>query len=211
VLSRLCVWFPEDQMQHHCPRTWAYLSRFRGPLLQRSGYRLLRPGHPFYILSNVNEATFAGWKVVWKYIATEMTAAVIGRSAEADEIIVPDHRVMIVPSEGKSEAHYIAATLNSSGARFMVRSFIIGTQISTHVLGKVRIPRYNPANPVHQRLAALSQRAHELAPAAYGDDAGAQAALREVEEQVDRAAAELWGLTEEELREVKESLALIAG
>ncbi|RME42197.1 MAG: SAM-dependent DNA methyltransferase, partial [Chloroflexi bacterium] len=44
----------EEALQRRYPKTWAYLVRFREVLLQRSGYRLLRPGHPFYILSNVN-------------------------------------------------------------------------------------------------------------------------------------------------------------
>jgi hypothetical protein len=36
---------------------------------------------------------------------------------------------------------------------------------------------------------------------------GDQEALGEVEDQVDRAAAELWGLTDAELREIRRSLA----
>ena len=52
----------------------------------------------------------------------------------------------------------------------------------------------------------LSQRAHELAPAAYGGDEAAQAELRRVEDEVDRAAAALWGVSEKELAEIRRSL-----
>jgi len=53
---------------------------------------------------------------------------------------------------------------------------------------------------LHQGLAALSQRAHELAAR------GEKEKLWEVEEEIDRKAAQLWGLTGEELREIKRSL-----
>lgn len=37
------------------------------------------------------------------------------------------------------------------------------TQISTHVLDYVKIPKYNPENENHIKLAQLSKMAHELA------------------------------------------------
>jgi hypothetical protein len=51
----------------------------------------------------------------------------------------------------------------------------------------------------------LSQRAHELAAA--GDKKG----LKAVEDEVDRAAAELWGITAEELAEIRRSLEELQG
>ncbi len=62
------------------------------------------------------------------------------------------------------------------------------------------IPRFDPANPLHLRLAELSQQAHALAAA--GDQAG----LPAIEAQVDEAAAELWGISERELQEIRRSL-----
>ncbi len=56
-------------------------------------------------------------------------------------------------------------------------------------------------NPIHTRLVALSQQAHQLAAA--GDEVG----LAVVEAQLDEAAAELWGITERELKEIRRSLA----
>jgi hypothetical protein len=55
-------------------------------------------------------------------------------------------------------------------------------------------------DPIHTRLAALSQQAHQLA--ASGDEAG----LAALEAEVDEAAAELWGLTAKELTEIRRSL-----
>jgi len=56
-----------------------------------------------------------------------------------------------------------------------------------------------------QRLAELSQQAHELAAA------GDTEALKAVEDEVDRAAAELWGITAEELAEIRRSLEELRG
>lgn len=53
--------------------------------------------------------------------------------------------------------------LNSSISRYIVRSYAVQTQISTHVLDYVKIPKYNPENENHIKLAQLSKTAHELA------------------------------------------------
>jgi len=62
-------------------------------------------------------------------------------------------------------------------------------------------PCYDSADPVHRRLAALSQQAHAATAA------GETARVQEIEAEIDRLAAGLWGLTEAELREIQESLA----
>jgi hypothetical protein len=60
-------------------------------------------------------------------------------------------------------------------------------------------------------LSKLSERAHELAArlAAKPDDEEAKRELARVEDQIDHAAAELWGLTEAELVEIRKALELL--
>ena len=72
---------------------------------------------------------------------------------------------------------------------------------STHLLDHIAIPHYDPHNSLHQELSALSQGAHDLAAK------GEKEALKRVEEEIDRKAAELWGITDKELAEIKRSLA----
>lgn len=50
------------------------------------------------------------------------------------------------------------------------------------------------------RLAELSEEAHKAS------EAGDTAEVKSIEEQVDHWAAKLWGLTEDELVEIKRSL-----
>jgi hypothetical protein len=196
----------EEELQRHYPKTWVYLCQFRETLLQRSGYRLLRPGHPFYILSNVNEATFAPCKVVWPNMGNRLDAAVV--SVHQGKPIVPQHIVTVLSLESPEEAHYVAAVVNSLPFQFSAHSYSSGGKsfATPQILENLRVPRYDPVNPVHQRLAALSQQAHNLDPAAHTGDKTAQSQLRQVEDQVDQATAELWGLTKEELREIQEGL-----
>lgn len=72
---------------------------------------------------------------------------------------------------------------------------------STHVMKHVAVPSYDPTNSTHVQLAALSQQAHA---AAATDDAPR---IKAIESEIDRLAAQLWGLSDAELREIQESLA----
>ena len=88
--------------------------------------------------------------------------------------------------------------------------------MSAGLLENVRVPRFEPDNAVHQRLADLSRRAHELAAELSTDleadkRTRAEQALAEVEAQVDEAAAALWGITPPELAEVQRNLAELRG
>jgi len=68
------------------------------------------------------------------------------------------------------------------------------------VLQHIAVPQFDAGNPIHTRLAVLSQQAHQLVAA------GGEAGLAAVEAQVDEAAAELWGITDRELKEIRRSL-----
>jgi hypothetical protein len=72
----------------------------------------------------------------------------------------------------------------------------LGSQAGDHI----RIPRFDPGDRGHQRLADLSARAHD---AARRDDAST---LKRIEAQTHRQAARLWGLTDQELAEIQRGL-----
>lgn len=62
---------------------------------------------------------------------------------------------------------------------------------------------FDAGNPVHQKLADLSKKAHELSAGCrvMGPE------LERVESQIDLWAAKLWNLTDAELEEIQQSLA----
>ena len=121
---------------------------------------------------------------------------------------MPEHNTFLVACDVLEEALYICALLNSSAGDFAIRSFFStgGGGIATPVvLEHIRIPRFDPGNPVHGRLAELSKEAH--AAAARGDAQG----LRAIEAEIDQQAAQVWGLSAAELRAVQESLMELSG
>ena len=62
------------------------------------------------------------------------------------------------------------------------------------------------------KLAELSKNAHVLAKRYYEqNDLEAQKELREVEEEIDKTVAGLYGITDEELEEVRKTLGVLKG
>ena len=112
----------------------------------------------------------------------------------------------LVSCDSEREAHYIAVLVNSVPFQFAASSYSQAggkSMGSVHVLDHIRIPKYDPADPVHRALAEASKEAHEAV--AQGDEAR----LREIEEHIDTVAAKLWGLNAKELAEIRRSLAML--
>lgn len=62
----------------------------------------------------------------------------------------------------------------------------------------VAVPRFKPKDDLHKTLAKLSQQAHCLKAE---DEEGKR--IEEVEAQIDRAAAELWGIKAKDLESIR--------
>jgi len=192
-------------MQSELPLTFAYLRKFEEPLRKRSGFRrFFKAGvDPFYSIYNVGEYTFSPFKVCWREQAAFFTSAVAQSAKVADKqkVIIPDHKLMLVPLEREDEAHYVCAVLNSLITVFIVKSYGVEIQTSTHVLEHVRVPRFDPKEKLHIQLAESSKACH--AATAAGDDS----AIDSLEAANSSLAAELWGLSDAELKEIESSLA----
>jgi hypothetical protein len=146
--------------------------------------------------------TLAPYKVVWREVATRLDAAVTEELLDSNiglKSVVPDHTLILVACHLRAEAYYVCASINSSPSRFLVQNYIV-MHPDTHVLKNVRIPHYDPNNTIHNQLAAFSQQAHE---ATAGDDT---AQVQAIEAAIDQLAAQLWGLTDAELRDIQASL-----
>jgi len=205
---------PIDHMQKDYPETYAYLEGFEKVLRARADAMVksaLDRGEPFYFYGAVGPHTFAPWKVVWTRIA-KIEAAVVGEHLmpylNRLKPVVPQETITLVGCSGEHEAHYICALVNSSPFQFAATSYSQegGKSMgSPHILEHIRIPRFEPGNLVHIRLAELSKEAH--AAAARGDAQG----LRAIEAEIDQQAAQVWGLSAEELRAVQESLSELSG
>lgn len=186
-------------MEKNVPLTLAYFNKFKGKLLDRSGYKKYLEGEPYYSIYNVSEKTFAPFKVVWKALS-DGSQAVVVKSANvgnSEKVIIPEHNTMFVPFDEDDEAHYFCALINSTISNFIIVSYIAWFY-STHVLENIKIPKYEKANEVHRELSGLSKQCHEKV--ASGID------VIELEEQIDELAVGLWGLSKDELKDIKDSL-----
>ena len=133
--------------------------------------------------------------------------AVIGPDAKT---IIPNTKVVFVAVDNLDEAHYVAGVLNSSIVQLVVTSYTIETGISSHVLKNVFVPKFEPSNTLHERVAALSNSAHALAKQYYEkNDSDAGAKLEETEKRLDVTVAELYGITEFELDHIKQTLLVL--
>jgi hypothetical protein len=123
-----------------------------------------------------------------------------------------------VATETPNEAYYIAGILNSIIARTIISSYLMEIGISTHVTDYIKIPKFDPNNNLHKKIAELSKRAHELAKCIYSnnkpDDCkniNAKEELKKVEDEIDLAVAELYGISKEELEGFEELMNILSG
>ncbi len=214
--------FVESQFKLNLSKSYSYFMEFKEELNSRSHYTNSIVGKfPFYTLFQVNSKTFAPFKVAWKYISGkisgkgEFSVAVINQINDrrlGQKNIVPNEKIIFVPADNESEAHYMASILNSSITQLVVMSYTIETQISTHVLKHVYVPYFNPKDPLHLKLSNLSKKAHDLTKQIRENRKEELTSdLGSVEDEIDKTVADLYGITGEELKEIKETLKILRG
>jgi hypothetical protein len=197
-----------DVMEVDYNKTWQYLKAMKPHLEKRKMYDLSRKQLAFYSLFESGPFLHAPYKVVWKEIASGLQCAVVSNCelpGLGKKVIIPDHKLVIVPFKRKEPANYLCAALNSTVARFLASTYIVSTQIGSHVLEFVRVPEFDDANEVHTRLAELSAECHKLT--AKNDVAG----VTECESEIDARAAELWGVSRKELKVIQGHMSAFEG
>jgi len=177
---------------------------------------------PFYWLFNASPS-LVKYKVVWKRIAGGITGKAVSFASAVVEPVKDEHleelkpivlndSLILVPFNEEYEAYYVSGMLNSSPVLFTIASYTYELRMETHITRYIHIPKFNPEDKLHQKLSEFSRKAHELAKKYYEqNDLVAQDELKRVEEEIDKIAAQLYGVTEEEFREIKKTLAILRG
>lgn len=211
----------EKKLKVNYPKTYAYFKNFESNLKERAIKPFLgnKPKTPFYRLDNVGEYTFYPYKVVWKNIAgkisgkAEFSCCILSPICAkhlGEKIPIPNPKLMLVSFTDREEAYYLASILNSSINCLLAASYTIETGISTHITQYIKIPKYNSNNQLHRELSELSKKAHGIAREIYEEGReDLRDDLATVEEEIDRKVAELYGITEEELKEIKKCLRIL--
>jgi len=196
----------ENRLIRDFPNTYAYFMNFKAELLARksSTDQALMESGSFYSVWGVGPYTFAPYKVVWKEISQGLKAAVVSIE-NTDKTVIPGGKLILIDFTEEDEAHYVCALLNSKIADYIVSSYAVSTQISTSILKRIPIKKYNPASETCHKLAQLSRKSHE---ATTHDQ---KEAVSGYEEEIDSLAAGLWGLSDREFEAIRASLADITG
>ncbi|MFP3317293.1 MAG: N-6 DNA methylase [Candidatus Nanopusillus sp.] len=213
----------ERDMKDRWHLTYDYLSNYKNELENRSIHKLWGKGNPFYSIYDIGTYTFAPYKVVWKNITGAITGKAASFACAVVEPIngkptIPNVKLMLVETKTSDEAYYIAGILNSVIARSIIASYTYETVISTNIIDIIKIPKFDPNNNLHKKIAKLSERAHELAKCIYSNNKpdyckniNAKEELKKVEDEIDLSAAELYGISKEELEGFKELMDILSG
>jgi type I restriction-modification system DNA methylase subunit len=213
----------ESDIKVKWPLTYDYLSNYKNELENRSIHKLWGKGNPFYSIYDIGTYTFAPYKVVWKNITGAITGKAASFACAVVEPIngkpaIPNVKLMLVETKTSDEAYYIAGILNSVIARSIIASYTYETVISTNIIDIIKIPKFDSNNNLHKKIAELSKRAHELAKCIYSNNKpdnckniNAKDELKKVEDEIDLAVAELYGISKEELEVFKELMDILSG
>lgn len=128
----------ESTMQVDYPLTYAWFERFREPMRQRPHYRqhFEKGGLPYWSMYNVGPYTFAEHRVAWREQSSKFQCALLPPG------VIADAKLATVAVSSAGEARHLAAFLSQDRVGRFIESYVLKTQISTHVMKYVRVPEF---------------------------------------------------------------------
>ena len=196
--------YEEQWMSSHFPLTFAYLTHFKEILIKRAAYQKYfhkeikkdnkvikrEPIAPFYSMYNISEDSFAKYRVVWKRMASKMTAVVLSRlrTQFGLKTAISTDTTSFFSVEDEKEAHYLCGILNSDVVDEYIRSFSSAGRGfgAPSVMNNLAIPKFTGHNKIHIRISELSQKAHALV--AQGKE------IEKLQEDLNDAVERLWNI-----------------
>ena len=138
----------------------------------------------------VGDYTFAKYRVVWKFMASEINAAVISKIKGYLGLkpVISTKTTAFFAVDNKDEAHYLCAILNSEIVNDFIKSFsAAGRGFGTpSIMNNFAIPCFNNSNETHKQLAELSEKAHNLVKRGKSTE--------DIEKQINTVVKKLWNI-----------------
>jgi type II restriction/modification system DNA methylase subunit YeeA len=183
---------PHLEMKTKYPGTYDYFHNFFDELVKRSGepYKTrLKPyrksplqvaeqkAPPFYWVFNA-KPSLAPYKVVWKRIAGAITGKAVSFACAVittinGKPVIVDDSTILVNTNDINESYYLAGFLNSLLSRTIIASYSYELRQETHIVDFIKIPKFDPQNEAHNKIAELSKRAHELSSLKHSEQPAA--------------------------------------
>ena len=189
--------YAEEIMKSKWPRTFGYMVRFKHHLVSRALYRKFHAeaGAAFYSQYGISDYSFSRYKVVWKRMANDIVAAVISqhKTPFGYKTLIGTDTTSLFATQSEAEAHYLCAIINSTPVREFIKSYSSAGRGfgAPSVMNHVGIPKFNPENKLHQKLAQLSKALHDLKTKDKLDEVAG------LEREVDHAVYKLFGINKE--------------
>ena len=189
----------ESRLKQQYHKTFEYFRTFEDRLIDRPHYRqhFAPSSQPYWSMYNVGNYTFATHRVVWREQSAIFKCCVVPDSDGAP--FVADAKLIVVECRSAEEAYFLAGCLNSSPARFLIESYAIEIQVSTHVLSHVRVPEY-AGSEIQKDIAKKSRLCHTAAKKDKNDE------VATLEAEIDELVAAVWGLSKDELKAVQRTV-----
>lgn len=158
----------EKILQQKYPYTYEYLYSAKEFLHNRGGLTAMdkvNADKGFYTILRVGDYTFSKYKVVWRYIHTRFTCAVLEPTLLINNVTkpcIPQEKLMTIACNSEIEAFYLCGYLGSKQVKNFIESKMVNTQISAHVIQNIHIPLFDINNLSHQKIAELCKEGHKL-------------------------------------------------
>jgi methylase of polypeptide subunit release factors len=186
--------YTEQELKSNYPRTFGYLANFKEVLLSRGSKFIkdLAERTSFFTMFGIGDYTFAKYKVLWKRMANDIVACVVSqvKTPFGYKTVIGTDTTSFFATDSESEAHYLCAIINSKPVRDFIKSFSsAGRGFGTpSVMEHVGIPKFDPQNPLHQKLAEISKKCHELKAE------GKEKEIEELEKENDKLVRQLFNI-----------------
>ena len=142
------------------PYTLRFLTQFRDELEARASYRRYQRNQPFWSTWSTGPYTFSPFKVLWREMSGgRFCAAYVGSMDDpliGRKVIVPDHKLYMVPVNRLEEAQFLTGILNAPTVATAVGAYAAQLSLGTSVIEYLRIPRFDPGNPNHRQIAEIA-------------------------------------------------------
>lgn len=144
------------------PKTFSYLAQFKADLEQRGSYRRYQSKQPFWSTWSTGPYTFSPYKVLWQEMAGNRFAAAYVGSVDhpvlGRKLVLPNHKAYFVPANTEAEAQYLTGLLNAPTISEAVGAYAAQLSLGTSVIEYLKLPKYDPDDPLHREIAKLVKR-----------------------------------------------------
>ena len=111
---------------------------------------------------------------VWLTTLNDIIGSVVSQNKTpfGYKMVIPSDTTAFFSTKNEDEAHYLCAIINSTPVREFIKSYSSAGRGfgAPSVMNHVGIPKFNPINKLHQKLAQLSKTLHDLKAKGKSDE-----------------------------------------